>query len=115
MGADFFSKRIRIEGTDVVLQVWDTAGMERFHNDSLGDAFYRGAHGALLVYDVTNEKSMEQLVSWHEELISRRRPEDMYSSKFKIASTFKHPETLTTDSPGSVSDDILQLAISNGN
>ena len=56
---------------DVILQIWDTAGQERFQQGLLGSAFYRGSHGALLVYDVSNEKSFEQVAHWRDEAISR--------------------------------------------
>lgn len=48
-------------------QIWDTAGQERFQ--SLGVAFYRGAEACVLVYDITNPKSFEQLDSWREEFL----------------------------------------------
>jgi Ras-related protein Rab-7A len=48
-----------VDGRRVHVQIWDTAGMERFQ--SLGTAFYRGADACALVYDVTHEKSFQQL------------------------------------------------------
>ena len=57
---------------DVSLQIWDTAGQERFQAGTLGNSFYRGAHGALLVYDVNNEKSVEQIAMWRDECLSRK-------------------------------------------
>lgn len=48
-------------------QIWDTAGQERFQ--SLGVAFYRGAEACVLVYDITNPKSFDQLDSWREEFL----------------------------------------------
>lgn len=59
-----------IHDTDVCLQIWDTAGQERFHQGSLGSSFYKGAHGALLVYDVNNEKSIEQIAQWRDECLN---------------------------------------------
>jgi small GTP-binding protein len=61
-----------IHDIEVNLQIWDTAGQERFHTGSIGSAFYRGAHGALLVYDVNNEKSIEQVAQWRDECLSRK-------------------------------------------
>ena len=60
-----------IRDTEVILQLWDTAGMERFHQGTLGTGFYRGANGAFLVYDVNNEKSFEQLAMWRDEATSK--------------------------------------------
>ncbi len=63
IGADFHSKKIEIDLGDevktVTLQIWDTAGQERYQ--SLGVAFYRGAEACVLVYDITNAKSFENL------------------------------------------------------
>ena len=65
------TKKLEILDTDIVLQIWDTAGQERFHQGTLGGAFYRGADGALLVYDTANEKSFDQLSHWRDEALSR--------------------------------------------
>lgn len=48
-----------------VLQIWDTAGQERFR--TITTAYYRGADGILLVYDTTDETSLENLIDWVEE------------------------------------------------
>lgn len=52
IGADFSKKEILIDNTVVTLQIWDTAGQEKFQ--SLGYAFYRGADCCALVYDITS-------------------------------------------------------------
>ena len=52
IGADFSKKEILVDGAVVTLQIWDTAGQEKFQ--SLGYAFYRGADCCALVYDITN-------------------------------------------------------------
>lgn len=72
IGADFMTKRLFIAETEVTLQIWDTAGQERFHQGTIGSAFYRGASGALLVYDVNNEKSFEQLAMWRDECLNQK-------------------------------------------
>jgi len=51
IGVEFGSKVLRVAGKAVKLQIWDTAGQERFR--SVTRSYYRGAAGALLVYDVT--------------------------------------------------------------
>lgn len=68
IGADFLTKEITIDNNkQVTLQIWDTAGQERFQ--SLGVAFYRGADCCVLCYDVTNEKSLNNLASWKDEFL----------------------------------------------
>jgi len=55
IGIDFKIKTVEIEGKRVKLQIWDTAGQERFR--TITTAYYRGAMGILLVYDITDEQS----------------------------------------------------------
>ncbi|XP_074601674.1 ras-related protein Rab-8A-like isoform X2 [Brevipalpus obovatus] len=62
IGIDFKIRTIELEGKKVKLQVWDTAGQERFR--TITTAYYRGAMGIMLVYDVTNEKSFENIKNW---------------------------------------------------
>ena len=53
-------------------QIWDTAGQERYQ--SLCVAFYRGADGCVLVFDVTVAKTFETLDSWRDEFLIQVRP-----------------------------------------
>jgi Ras-related protein Rab-7A len=78
LGADFMSKKLDIHDCIVNLQIWDTAGQERFHQGSLGSSFYRGAHGALLVYDVNNAKSIEQISMWENECLSKHESSNFF-------------------------------------
>ena len=59
IGIDFKIKTIRLDNKKVKMQIWDTAGQERFR--TITAAYYRGAHGVLLVYDVTDERSFENV------------------------------------------------------
>ncbi|MEQ2312358.1 Ras- protein Rab-13 [Ameca splendens] len=61
-GIDFKVKTINVDGKKVKLQVWDTAGQERFK--TITTAYYRGAMGIILVYDITDEKSFENIQNW---------------------------------------------------
>ncbi|VDM12144.1 unnamed protein product [Wuchereria bancrofti] len=56
--ASFLSKKLHVDGQAVVLNIWDTAGQEKFH--ALGPIYYRDSHGALLIYDVTDTNSFEK-------------------------------------------------------
>lgn len=66
IGVEFATKNIRIEGQLVKAQVWDTAGQERYR--AITSAYYRGAVGALVVYDVTKRTSYENVEKWLQEL-----------------------------------------------
>ena len=62
IGIDFKIKTIDLNGKRVKLQIWDTAGQERFR--TITTAYYRGANGILLVYDVTDENSFLNIRNW---------------------------------------------------
>ena len=63
VGVDFFSKIIEIkDGIRIKLQLWDTAGQEKFR--SITRSYYRNSVGALLIYDITKRASFEHLVDW---------------------------------------------------
>lgn len=62
IGIDFKIKKVLIDGKWVKLQIWDTAGQERFR--TITSAYYRGAMGILLVYDVTDEASFTNIRNW---------------------------------------------------
>ncbi|EGC34956.1 Rab GTPase [Dictyostelium purpureum] len=68
LGVDFNVKTIRNKetGQTVKLQLWDTAGQERFK--SITQTFYRGSHGVIVVYDVTDPKSFERCKNWVEDI-----------------------------------------------
>jgi small GTP-binding protein len=61
-GIDFKIKTVELRGKKIKLQIWDTAGQERFH--TITTSYYRGAMGIMLVYDVANEKSFDNIVKW---------------------------------------------------
>ncbi|XP_076290550.1 ras-related protein Rab-8A-like isoform X2 [Lasioglossum baleicum] len=62
IGLDFKQKIINLDGTRIKLQIWDAAGQERFR--TLTTAYYRGAMGILLMYDVTRLESFTHLEYW---------------------------------------------------
>merc|ERR1712070_672699 len=65
IGVEFGSRTLTIEENQVKLQIWDTAGQEKFR--SITRSYYRGAAGALLVYDITRRETFEHLTSWLED------------------------------------------------
>ncbi|ELR16798.1 Ras subfamily protein [Acanthamoeba castellanii str. Neff] len=64
---DFASKKITVEGQPTILQLWDTAGQERFH--SMSKNYYRGAAGALVVYDITDLASFHRVKWWVDSML----------------------------------------------
>ncbi|WOK94504.1 ras-related protein RABA4d [Canna indica] len=66
VGVEFQTKTVLIENKLVKAQIWDTAGQERYR--AVTGAYYRGALGALIVYDITKHASFEHITRWLEEL-----------------------------------------------
>ena len=62
IGVDFKIKTFEIDEKKIKMQIWDTAGQERFKN--IIASYYRGAHGILLIYDVTDKDSFKNLSNW---------------------------------------------------
>ena len=62
IGVEFGARMITIDNKQVKLQIWDTAGQESFR--SITRSYYRGAAGALLVYDITRRETYNHLTSW---------------------------------------------------
>ncbi|KAI0628800.1 GTP-binding protein ypt1 [Trametes polyzona] len=66
IGVDFKIRTIELEGKTVKLQIWDTAGQERFR--TIAAAYYRGAHGIIMVYDVTEAETFSNVKGWIQEI-----------------------------------------------
>ena len=61
-GIDYKIKTVELDGYVIKLQLWDTAGQERF--ETITTSYYRGASGIMLVYDITNSKSFDNIEKW---------------------------------------------------
>ena len=66
IGVDFRVKTLNIEGNTIKVQIWDTAGQERFK--TIISSYYRSANGIPLIFDITDEKSLEDIDHWMEEI-----------------------------------------------
>eukprot|EP01104_Vermistella_antarctica_P014908 TRINITY_DN4782_c0_g1_i1.p1 TRINITY_DN4782_c0_g1~~TRINITY_DN4782_c0_g1_i1.p1 ORF type:complete len:207 (-),score=66.10 TRINITY_DN4782_c0_g1_i1:177-797(-) len=82
IGADFLTKEVEVDEMLVTLQIWDTAGQERFQ--SLGNSFYRGADCCILVFDVTQQKSFENLENWRNEFLVQANVNDHFNFPFVV-------------------------------
>jgi len=67
IGVEFATKNMSVGDKTIKAQVWDTAGQERFR--AITSSFYKGAVGALLVYDITKENTFEHVEKWLTELL----------------------------------------------
>lgn len=68
IGVEFQTQSLEIDGKEVKAQIWDTAGQERFR--AVTSAYYRGAFGALLVYDISRSSTFDSIPRWLDELKS---------------------------------------------
>ncbi|XP_064975631.1 ras-related protein Rab11C-like [Musa acuminata AAA Group] len=66
IGVEFATKTLQVEGKTIKAQIWDTAGQERYR--AITSAYYRGAVGALLVYDITKKQTFDSIQRWLREL-----------------------------------------------
>ncbi|KAJ3685624.1 hypothetical protein LUZ61_014788 [Rhynchospora tenuis] len=66
IGVEFATRTLQIEGKTIKAQIWDTAGQERYR--AITSAYYRGAVGALLVYDITKKQTFDNVQRWLREL-----------------------------------------------
>ena len=62
IGVDFKIKTLNINNKNIKLQIWDTAGQERFR--TIISSYYKGAHGILLIFDLTQSESFDSLKNW---------------------------------------------------
>jgi Ras-related protein Rab-21 len=71
--ANFLTKDLNLDGVPVRLNIWDTAGQEKFR--SIASNYYRQAKGALIVYDITDKSSFARVVEWVKELNQQGEPD----------------------------------------
>ncbi|XP_025687748.2 ras-related protein RABB1b isoform X3 [Arachis hypogaea] len=72
IGVEFGARMVTIDSRPIKLQIWDTAGQESFR--SITRSYYRGAAGALLVYDITRRETFNHLASWLEDARQHANP-----------------------------------------
>lgn len=72
IGVEFATKSLEINNHSIKAQIWDTSGQERYR--AITGAYYRGAVGALVVYDITRRNSFQNVVNWLKELRDHAEP-----------------------------------------
>ncbi|KTF95220.1 hypothetical protein cypCar_00011542 [Cyprinus carpio] len=72
IGVEFSTRSIQVDSITIKAQIWDTAGLERYR--AITSAYYRGAVGALLVYDITKHLTYENVERWLKELYDHADP-----------------------------------------
>lgn len=73
IGVDFFMKTVNVDGNVVKLQIWDTAGMEKYR--SISSSYYRGSHSALVIFDLTAKSTFENVTKWLEAYYKSSSPQ----------------------------------------
>ena len=69
IGVEFVYKTLKINKEVIKVEVWDTAGQERYR--AITSSYYKGAKGAIIVYDISNEDSFNNVESWMNEVIKK--------------------------------------------
>ncbi|KAH8106145.1 ribosomal protein S7e-domain-containing protein [Cristinia sonorae] len=101
-GAFFVTKKVYVDGIRVRLQLWDTAGQERFR--SMAPMYYRGANAALLLYDITNAATFDDVRGWLEELKKNCSPDLIIYIVGSKADLYNHRQ---------VTSDLARLSLHN--
>ena len=86
IGVDFKVSSFMMNGKNLKLQLWDTAGQDRFK--TIVASYYRGAHGILLVYDITNQTSFQNIQRWFDEsqnYLQKSVPKLLIGNKLDLA------------------------------
>lgn len=87
IGVDFKVSSFQMNGKTIKLQLWDTAGQDRFKN--IVASYYRGAHGIMLMYDITSQTSFQNVQRWFDEsqnYLQRSIPKLLIGNKADLAS-----------------------------
>ena len=87
IGVDFKISTFQLNGKIIKLQLWDTAGQDRFKN--IVASYYRGAHGIVLAFDITNHASFQNINRWYDEAqnyLQKSVPKLLIGNKLDLSS-----------------------------
>ncbi|KAI8642588.1 putative Rab11 family GTPase [Parasitella parasitica] len=112
IGVEFATKNIEIEKSSIKAQIWDTSGQERYR--AITGAYYRGAVGALVVYDITRRNSFQNVSHWLKELRDHADPNIvimLVGNKVDLSDTSR---AVTTEEGGTLAEEGSELAEKGG-
>jgi len=101
IGVEFATRSISVDGKTIKAQIWDTAGQERYR--AITSAYYRGAVGALLVYDITKQLTFDNLERWLRELREHAEP-NIVIMLVGNKSDLKHLRSIQTEDAASFAE-----------
>jgi len=104
VAVDLMVKTIEIDGKKVKLQLWDTVGNERFR--SLTTAYFRGAHGVILVYDVSKERTFHSLTEWNRLVEQYASPDVVKMMIGNRCDCEPHEKGVSTESGQALADEL---------
>lgn len=64
---EYLSKEVTVDGHKATLNIWDTAGQEKFR--TITSSYYRGAEGVIIVFDLNRQDTFEHVPKWHEQIV----------------------------------------------
>lgn len=105
IGVDFRFRTVKVDGKTVKLQIWDTAGQERFR--TITSAYYRGADGIIMVYDVSNQESFDHVQDWLQEV---NRYASDGTCKLLIGNKNDRPDKVVNTAMGQTMGDELNIS-----
>ena len=95
IGIDFKIKIINIENKLIKLQIWDTAGEERFR--TVTKTYYKGTHGIILMYDITDQNSFKNIRNWMKQIEAKA---DKSIKKVLVGNNCDKPDRVVTEEEG---------------
>lgn len=94
IGVEFGTKTLEVDGKKIKTQIWDTAGQERYR--AMTGAYYRGASGALIVYDMTRHQTYDSAEKWYRE-VKEKSPENVKVMLVGNKCDLKHLKAVPTE------------------
>merc|ERR1711959_508832 len=95
IGVEFATRSIQVDTKTIKAQIWDTAGQERYR--AITSAYYRGAVGALLVYDISKHQTYENVTRWLKDLRDLRAVPTEEAKEFASQNGLSFIETSALD------------------